>query len=121
YGPSSPEGPGPGSVVLQEFQHAPQLLSPIDVSVASARILATLHEGNAPGTEIGHLLLHALHLKGDVVQAVAMPVELVLPRAWLANRLDQLDIHLPHVEERQLGAGLRWLTLVFGADNVDAV
>jgi hypothetical protein len=38
--------------------------------------------------------LHALNLKGDVVQASAMLPQLIVPGARFADRFDQLNVNL---------------------------
>src|SRR5687767_3793393 len=104
-GGCSTRPPGPfsadrESVVLEQLEHGAELLGGIDVGIPAASVLAALDERDAAPSEIVEPLAHAVDHEREVVEAVAMGVELILPRAGTIDRLDQLDVDLSHVEER---------------------
>src|SRR5262245_38794025 len=81
-----------GLVVLQQLHDAPELRAGVDIGVAPAGVVAALHERYTLRVQVRQLLPHPINVEGDVMQAIAVLVELILPCARLADRLDRLDI-----------------------------
>src|SRR4030067_2824898 len=93
----------------------------IYVSIAATAILPARKDGQAWVREHLEPLRHSLDLEGDVMRALAMAHELILPSAGLTHRFNQFQGDLPELKEGQFSEGGSRPPLVFGVGESDGL